>query len=233
MVKRQIAIPLVFGVIGTAVLISLGMWQVQRLAEKEAGLAEIDRRIADAPVSLPDTPTQSDHKYLSVTASGAFLTPELHVLVGAKDLGAGYRLIQPFETQGRRILVDRGFIDLDAKDAIRPLGTAQVTGNLHWPDEVDSYTPAPDLQRDIWFARDVPAMAEALETEPVLLVVRQETPQSVSGLTPLPVDSTNVPNDHLQYAITWFSLALIWAGMTSYFVWRTGRTARAAKGKTT
>ncbi len=231
--KRQIAIPLVFGVIGTAILLGLGLWQVQRLGEKQAELAEIAQRIAKTPIALPGAPVEADDKYLAVEASGVFLGPELHVLVGAKDLGAGYRLIQPFETQGRRILVDRGFFDLEAKDAERPAGAARLIGNLHWPDEVDGYTPEPDMDRGIWFARDVPAMAGALETEPVLLVVRQETPQLTNGLTPLPVGGANIPNNHLQYAITWFLLAVIWAGMTGYFLWRTGRTARAAKGKTT
>jgi surfeit locus 1 family protein len=57
-----------------------------------------------------------------------------------------------------------------------------------------------------------------LGTEPVLIVARSK---SDAGVTPLPVDSSAIPNDHLQYAITWFSLAFVWATMTTYFLWRT------------
>ncbi|UXX82492.1 SURF1 family protein [Roseovarius pelagicus] len=231
--QRRIAVPLVFGVIGTAILIGLGLWQVQRLDEKETELARIDARIADAPVGLPQSPSETVDKYRAVKMEGTFLRPELHVLVGIKDIGAGYRVIQPYETDGRRILVDRGFIKLDAKDDERTPGPAQVIGNLHWPDEVDGYTPAPDEARAIWFARDIPAMADALGTEPLLVVARQEASPMASRVRALPVDSAGIPNDHLQYAITWFSLAVIWAGMTGYFLWRTAGTTRAAKGKAT
>ena len=93
-----------------------------------------------------------------------------------------------------------------------------VTGNLQWPRETDSYTPAPDIRGNTWFARDVPAMAAELGTQPILIVARSQTDPAV---TPMPVDTVGIPNDHLNYAITWFSLALIWAAMTAYFLWRT------------
>ena len=133
--------------------------------------------------------------------------------------GAGYRIISPFRTgDGRKILLDRGFVVSSAKDAVRELGPAEVTGNLHWPDDSDAYTPKPDTATNTWYARDVAAMAQALDTEPVLLVAATPTGAAVR---PLPVGTRNIPNDHLQYAITWFSLALIWAGMTLFFLWRT------------
>lgn len=220
---RRLAVPLLFGLLGAAVLISLGVWQMQRLAWKEAILAEIDSRIAAPPGDLPASPDPERDKYAPVALRGVLTGPELHVLVGVKDLGAGYRLIQPLEVDGRRIMVDRGFIPLDAKTAARPPGPVRLTGNLHWPQEVDGYTPDPDLDRNIWFARDVPAMAEALDTSPVLLVVRRQEGGDATGITPLPVGGADIPNDHLQYAITWFSLALIWLAMTGYLLWRMRR----------
>lgn len=224
---RRFVVPVLFGLIGAGILIALGIWQVQRLAWKEAILADIDRRIAQAPVPLPADPDPVEDEYLSVASEGTLTGPELDVLVGAKRLGAGYRVIQPFETAGRRIMVDRGFIPLEAKDAPRATGAARLIGNLHWPDEVDGYTPAPDLDKGIWFARDVPAMAEALGTEPVLLVVRRQVSGPDADITPLAVDGTAIPNDHLQYAITWFSLAVIWLVMTGYLIWRMRRSAGA------
>ncbi len=220
---RRIAVPLLFGLLGVAILVSLGVWQMQRLAWKQAVLADIEARIAGVPGALPVQIDPERDKYAPVAVAGNLVAPELHILVGAKDLGAGYRLIQPLEIGERRIMVDRGFIPLVAKDSPRTLGPVRLIGNLHWPQEIDGYTPPPDTDKGIWFARDVPAMAAALGTEPVLLVVRRQEGGEPADITPLPVGSVGIPNDHLQYAITWFSLAFIWLVMTGYLLWRMRR----------
>ncbi len=214
---RRILFLLIFGLAGLGVLLSLGIWQVQRLGWKQDVLAEIEDRISAAPVSLPQQVSEDEDKYLPVTISGEMEPGEIHVLVSVKQVGAGYRIIQPFNTEGRTILVDRGFVPTTAKQTERQTGPMEITGNLHWPDEIDSYTPEPDIGANIWFARDVPELAAALGAEPVLLIARSETDPNV---TPLPVDTAGIPNDHLQYAITWFGLALVWAAMTGYFLWR-------------
>ncbi|MDK3017108.1 SURF1 family protein [Pseudodonghicola flavimaris] len=224
---RRLLFLLIFGIAGTAILVALGNWQVRRLAWKEAVLAEIETRIAAAPEPLPATPDPEADRYLPVTVAGTMEPGELDVLISTKDLGAGYRLIAPFVTEtGRRIMIDRGFIPTVDKSAARGIGAMTVTGNLHWPDEVDSFTPEPDTAANIWFARDVPRMAAALRTEPVLLIARSETDP---GVLPLPVDTVGIPNDHLQYAVTWYGLALIWAVMTLYFLWRTRARSRSSK----
>lgn len=214
---RRILFLLIFGLAGLGVLIWLGVWQVQRLAWKEDILAEIEARIAAEPIDLPETVSEEDDKFLPVTVAGEMEPEEIHVLVSVKQVGAGYRIIQSFSTEDRTILVDRGFVPTTAKQVERLNGSMEVTGNLHWPDEIDSYTPEPDIEDNIWFARDVPNLAAALGAEPVLLIARSETDP---GVTPLPVDTAGIPNDHLQYAITWFGLALVWAAMTGYFLWR-------------
>ncbi|MEP2027487.1 MAG: SURF1 family protein [Paracoccaceae bacterium] len=209
---------LTFGLAGAAVLIGLGVWQMQRLAWKHGVLAQIDSRIAAPPVAVPQSPDPEADKYLPVLAAGEILQGEAHVLVSIKDVGAGYRIIAPYLLPGgRRILLDRGFIGISAKDMPRSIGPIEVTGNLHWPKETDKYTPEPDLETNTWFARDVAALALSLDTLPVLLIART-TSESDPSVTPLPVDSAGIPNDHLQYAITWFSLAFIWLVMTGFFL---------------
>ena len=209
---------LTFGLTGLAILLSLGVWQLQRLEWKEGILDEIDTRMAGEPEALPASPDPVRDKYLPVRVSGTILPGELQVLVSRKSIGAGYRLIAPLRTDdGRRILIDRGFVRAAERDGVRALGPVEVTGLLHWPQETDSYTPEPDLASNTWFARDVSKMARALDTEPVLLVAQSQTDP---GVTPMPVDTSAIPNDHLQYAITWFSLAFIWVAMTAYFLWR-------------
>ena len=218
--RRTIFI-LIIGLIGIAVLLSLGIWQVQRLAWKEGILAEIDAKIEGAPSALPLSPTVQAHKYQPIEVSGRFLETRIRVLVSQKLIGAGYRIIQPFQTDGRVILVDRGFVKIDQTEDLRN-DQATILGNLHWPEEVDQYTPEPDLTRDIWFARDVPKLAAALNADPILVIAREITPSS-EKVSPIPISSSGIPNDHLQYAITWFSLVAVWAGMSGLFLFGTRR----------
>ena len=217
MFKRMIA-PLVIGIGGIAILLSLGIWQVQRLAWKERVLAQIEARIAAPAGPLPAAGTKPT-PYQPVQVTGDIEGPELHVLVSRKTIGAGYRIISALRLgDGRRILLDRGFVVDEDKDVIRPAQQGiTVSGNLHVPDDRSSSTPANDPDANIWFARDLPQMADALRTEPLLLIARSDTGQ---GVEPLPVSTEGIPNDHLEYAITWFSLALVWLGMTLYQLWR-------------
>ncbi len=221
MTTRMI-IPLLFGLIGAAILMSLGNWQHHRLNWKTAVLADIDAAILADPVAVPAMPTQADHEYLPVIADGTTTTDEITILASTKQIGAAYRIISVFETDGRRLLLDRGFVPLTDKDTPRRATELTVTGNLYWPDEVNSSTPAPDITASIWYARDIPAMAAALNTEPVLIVARDATDPVI---TPFPVDSSAIPNNHLEYVLTWYGLAIVWLGMTGYFLWRMRRTA--------
>ena len=215
---RRMIVPLLIGLLGGAILILLGVWQMQRLTWKEGVLAEIDARIVAAPVPLPATPDPVADRYLPVTVSGRFTGEHLDVLVSRKQIGPGVRVVQVLETQdGRRVMVDRGFVPQDDRDAPRVSGPVTVEGNLHWPDEIDGFTPPPDTATGLWFARDVAAMAVALKAEPVFIVARAPTGGDIE---PMPVDSSGIPNDHLNYAITWFSLAAVWLGMTAYLLWR-------------
>lgn len=223
---KRFAFLLTIGLGGAAILMSLGVWQVQRLAWKEGILQEIDARISDAPVALPSAPDPTTDAYLPVEVAGTLRAEYLRVLVSKKQVGAGYRIIRPMIHPEGDILIDLGFVPVSQTQQLRfeegPV--TRVIGNLQWPQETDSYTPEPDLTDNIWFARDVQAMAKALDTRPVL-VVRRDAPQSGGPVTPMPVDTAAIPNDHLQYAITWFSLAAIWLLMTLYFL-RRGAAAK-------
>ena len=217
---RPILFAAVVGLGGVALLIALGVWQVQRLDWKRGVLAEIEARIAADPVALPAAPDPVADRYLPVAVEGRYLGRPLRVLIGRAGSGAGWRLVQAFETgEGRRILVDRGVIPAGGA-ALPGEAPGRVVGNLLWPDEVDRFTPAPDVDGNIWYARDLPGMARQLGTEPVLVVARSATGE---GIAPLPVSTEGIPDNHLQYAITWFSLAVVWAGMTGLWLWRIRR----------
>ncbi|MEM9438403.1 MAG: SURF1 family protein [Pseudomonadota bacterium] len=216
---------LLIGGAGTAVLLWLGFWQLARLEWKEGVLAEIDARIADAPVAVPAVPDVEADRFRAVAADGVLGEEEIHVLVSAKGFGAGYRVIRALDLGERRVMVDLGVIRTEAKEAARPGGAIRVAGNLHWPDEVDSFTPENDVAGNIWFSRDVPVLAETLGTEPVLIIATGAEPP-LPGVTPFPVDTSGIPNDHLGYAVTWFGMAAVWVSMTALFLYR-GRRKRA------
>lgn len=219
---RNYLVPLIFGIGGSVILVSLGVWQLQRLAWKESVLSQIEARIAAHPSLLPDVPEIGADRFVPVVVSGDFDGTDIPVFLSHEG-GPIYRLVAAFETDsGRRIMVDRGGVpargDPDPAMRTAPMTAVQVTGNLHWPDEVDEWTPEPDV-RGVFFGRDVAQMAEVLNTEPVLIVARE-----ISANTPptalLPVASAGIPNNHLGYAVQWFGLAFVWVGMTLFLLWR-------------
>ena len=219
----RLIIPFIFGLVGATILVSLGLWQIQRLQWKQSVLSDIEDRIMAVPVAVPLRPDPRADRYLPVIATGVVGPEFIRILASQKRIGAGYRVISPLQVGTRSILLDRGFVKHD--EAVPPSleQPVKLVGNLHWPDEVDRYTPKPDYSRNIWFARDLPALAAALKTEPVLFVLRQtlDPPEARAAVvSPLPVDTKGIPNDHLQYAITWFLLAAIWLFMTGYFITR-------------
>lgn len=216
---RRLVFPLILGIVGCAILIQLGLWQLSRLEWKKSMLDRIEVGIAADPVPLPATVDPS-MKYLPVTVSGTTTGAEIDVLSQSPLRGAGYQVVSRFVTDdGRAILLDRGFIPQEARKVERPPVRLVVRGNLHWPDEKGGATPDPNLDENIWFARDVPAMAAALGTEPVL-VVASFVQGDAQGVEPMPIQVEGIPNSHLSYAVQWFLLAAVWAGMTGGLIWR-------------
>jgi surfeit locus 1 family protein len=215
---RSFVFTVVIGLGGLAILISLAAWQVQRLDWKTKLIAEIEAEIHAEPVRLIDAVDPDQRRYAPVTIAGVFGESHVRVLASRKSIGPVYRVIRPFDAEGYgRILVDLGWIRDQVPVPDAPKQRVTLRGNLDMPHEVDSFTPAPDRAANIWFAREVNALATDLSTEPVLVVLSSIDGADL-GITPWPVDTSNIPNDHLQYAITWSSLALIWAGMNIFFL---------------
>jgi surfeit locus 1 family protein len=175
------------------------------------------------PVDLPVTLSQARDNYRAVIASGTPTGQEIHVLDSGTAAGTGYRVVSKFVlTDGRSVLLDQGLLPLDDKAMAPQTRAMQVIGNVLWPDDVNASTPDPDLSKNIWFGRDVITMSAHLDTMPLMIVMRDSN-RPDPRLTPLPVDTLNIKNDHLEYALTWFGLALVWAIMTLFLIFRTLR----------
>lgn len=226
MTRTRILFVLCGGLVGTAILLSLGFWQVDRMSQKREIIAGIEARTLHAPVALPAAPASDSDRYRAVAAEGRFDGREVHVLSSRDGVGPGVRVIAAFETDaGRRVLVDRGFLSDAGRRARTASGSdeaVELIGNLDWPRDSDRFTPDPDLGRNLWFSREVAPIAAFLETEPVMIVLRSST-ESAPDVLPVPLESFDIRDDHLEYALTWFSLAVIWAGMTAMLAWRMRR----------
>lgn len=221
------------GFLGVGVLVSLGTWQLRRLAWKEGLIARIEAVIADAPVPLPAAPDPARDRYRAVTVAGHFTGPQTRILTSLPGHGPGYLLVAGFRADdGRTILLERGYVPDSAPLVPPPPGGQRVTGNLDWPDDLTPGMAAHDAARDIWVGHDLPGLAAQLGAQPLLVIAREGGQEGAGAGTiavpvPVPVPVTAaLRNDHLGYALTWFGLAAVWAGMTGAWLWRI-RTGRA------
>ena len=216
--NKRMWVLILLGSAGFAVLCGLGIWQIQRLYEKRGQLDAIIAGISTPAVALPESPNPDTDRYRPVTAEGRFTNEQLYVLSGKAMIGAGVRVVSVLQTtDGRRILVDRGFLPDAEKHKTLTVTNVKISGNLMWPQDSNSYTPPPDTKTGLWFARDTAAMAALLNTEATLIVANAPTGD---GIEAIGVDASTIPNDHQGYAITWFSLAFVWALMTVALAWR-------------
>ncbi|MEI7572514.1 MAG: SURF1 family protein [Phenylobacterium sp.] len=222
--------------IGLAILIALGNWQLQRRVWKEALLARIARLESAAPVdaaqALSKARTPADLDMVRVRLACPGISGAAFVeLYGLLDGHSGRRLVSacPLGTGGSAtLLVDRGFID-DAETArpvvrtVTPGGASEmVTGILRVPDPPGSFTPKADLAKRLWFSRDVVAMAATLggsRPAPVMLMAESRTNPDLPALTPSPLPAV-ISNRHMEYALTWFGLAGALAGVYAARLWK-------------
>lgn len=215
--RKPELIPLLF-IIGAIALFScLGVWQVKRLAWKTNLLAEIAHQ-----QSLPALGTLpqdiSGLEYRNVKLTGIFLyNKTLRRAGGMQDEGPGFFLIAPFklEDDGRVILVNRGFSP-EGKES-KPAGLQVVTGVIRPLRQRRPFSPDNIPAKNIWFYEDMPAMSQATGLQLTPLMV-EAVGKRQHGIYPIPSDGTIfLRNDHLQYAITWFSLAIIAMVMFAFY----------------
>ena len=212
--------------VGLAILVALGMWQLQRLTWKEALLARIARLETAAPVpaaqALDQAASPADLDMVRVRVDCPGLSRAAFVeLFGLTDGTPGRRLISACPVASSRygsLLVDRGFVPADISARPGPegqLGPVSVTGVLRVPDRPSLFTPKPDSAGRLWFNRDIPAMASTLgapRPAPVMLMAETASNPEFTALTPAPLPAA-ISNRHLEYALTWFGLAAALLGV--------------------
>lgn len=214
----------------TTVFVALGVWQVKRLHWKLDLIARVDARVNAAPVPAPAPAdwaavNASDDEYRHVTVSGLLLNQAETRVYASTELGPGYWVLTPLRAaDGSIIFVNRGFVPSDRKDpATRPEGQVSgpvtITGLLRVNEPKGTLLRSNVPAADRWYSRDVTAMAEARHLDNVApyFIDADKTPNPgglpVGGLT-----QVVFPNSHLQYALTWFAMALMSIGMAGYLI---------------
>lgn len=221
--KRSILKLSLFALAGFAMLVALGAWQLQRLAWKEGLIARVEARVHADPVGLDEAMQRAnsdgDIEYLRIRARGHFLNGKERHLYTVVEGRPGWRVITPLETTGGAIvMVDRGFVPEGLKDAPRRSeglieDETTVTGLARAPGKANAFTPESDLERNRWFWRDLDGMAVSVLTTDqrerlVPFFVEAEASGVPGGWPKGGVTRIDFPNRHLEYAVTWFGLAL-------------------------
>jgi surfeit locus 1 family protein len=213
---RSLLWPTIWSALGLLLLLGLGTWQVQRLHWKEGLIAERNAALAAAPVALPKTLDEARAlEFHPVRAEGEFLNDhELYINAQSFSGAAGFHIVTPFRlVDGAIIFIDRGFVPTDRRaPATRAdgeiAGHTAVTGLLRLPEPAGWFTPANEPQKNSWFSIDLPAMAQAAGVDDALPFYIDAGKAPVPGAWPQGGQTiTDLPNNHLQYAITWYALA--------------------------
>jgi surfeit locus 1 family protein len=223
--RRRFPIGLTLAMLAAlAILLALGTWQLQRLAWKRDLLVRI--AALQAAPAQPLTPVlvrrasgeDVDFTRVTVVCPGLATAPFVE-LYGLRDGQSGSRLISACKLDGAAygaILVDRGFVD--GAISARPAVTADqapmtVTGVLRSAEAASRFTPS--NKPSLFFSRDVAAMAKALKAAgpaPVFLMAETSTNPDWKALVPAPIPA-EIPNRHLEYALTWYGLAAALLGV--------------------
>jgi surfeit locus 1 family protein len=224
--------PSIVASIMIAIMVSLGTWQVHRLAWKTDLLATIAARMNGEPIPLPASiPDPSGWTFRRVQVSGHFAADHALWLYGRTyDGKAGIHLLVPLiRAEGDAILVDRGFVPIEHGsdlDTYRPAdGPAEVDGIVRLPEAGGLFVPGNQPDKNIWYTVDVAAMSKATgqTLAPVYIAAKADGstgwPAATGG-----TEGTGIPNDHRSYAIFWYSMAVVLAGI--YVISSVSRTPK-------
>lgn len=224
-----------------AVLVGLGTWQVQRLHWKEDLLATIASRVEQRPVSVGEVRTRATQpgglEYTPVTARGSFLHDREMFFFATHGGQSGWFVYTPLalapdedRASGETVIVNRGFVPYDRRDPAarpgsQPEGEVTVTGLAREaPDGKPGFiVPDNNPAERTFYWKDWAAMAAAagLEAGATVPFFIDAGPASEPGGLPIGgVTIVDMPNNHLQYAVTWYGLAAALVAVAGAWFWR-------------
>jgi surfeit locus 1 family protein len=231
MIFRPLPILTIVTSVALAILIGLGFWQLERREEKHALLDQIAQRMiapADSIEALLIDEPQAPFRH--ATAQGTFEhAQESYVFAPRSDDNGtrlGYKVITPLRlTASAIVLVDRGWVPQEKRAAATRLkgqieGVVTIRGLLRPASSPGLFTPDPNVAEHIWYVHDIAAMAAAFGLKPATTLYLEASTPVAGGPEPT-TEMPEIPDNHLQYALTWFALAFVL--MVVYFVFHHSR----------
>ncbi|MBL8575713.1 MAG: SURF1 family protein [Mesorhizobium sp.] len=217
----------VFVVAGIALFVSLGVWQLQRLAWKLDLIETVETRLAAEPVDAPGPSlwpelSAANGAYRRVRISGHFTGARPALVQAVTQLGPGFWVVEPFQTdRGFVVLVNRGFATKLEADRLPGMLANRVTltGLLRISEPGGAFLRSNDPAVDRWYSRDVTAIAKARGLDDVAPYFIDADASAISKAPPIGgLTVVRFRNHHLIYALTWFGLAATLAGWTVYLI---------------
>ncbi|MSP48066.1 MAG: SURF1 family protein [Alphaproteobacteria bacterium] len=199
------------------VLIALGSWQANRLAWKEELIRAFAERVSAEPfTTAPAGRAVEEVEYRRIRLSGRYLNDREMFLAGRTFNGrGGWAVLTPFQAaDGALVIVDRGWVPLDKKERqTRPQslidGPTTVEGVIRRANIRNYFTPDNEPEKNLWFSADVEAMARRAGLPEIRPYLVEGLRQPIPGGFPVGGEiQVALRNDHLQYAVTWFALAV-------------------------
>jgi surfeit locus 1 family protein len=229
---------LVFAALVFSIFAALGTWQIERRHWKLDLIARVNQRVHADAVAAPSTDqwrqlNAPNDEYRRIRVIGTFM-PEHNTLVQAVTaLGSGFWVLTPLRlTDGTAVMVNRGFISAEAKQTaavarVDDTTTSNVTGLLRMTQPGGAFLHQNDPINNRWYSRDVFAIAAAKGLTQVApyfvdadasLIPTIKTSASNPDLVPIGgLTVITFHNNHLVYALTWYTLATMVAGAMGYF----------------
>lgn len=229
-----------------AVLIGLGTWQMQRKTWKEALIERIEERTKAAPIPVTDIGTKvvpDTIGYYRVSATGRFLHDREQYLWSPDPRhGPGFHVYTPLQLQdGRFVLVNRGYVPERLRSPATRMqgqiaGPTTVVGLLRLPAERSAFSPERDTKGGTWYWRDITGMIAAAlpgNTAKALpfAVDAEAEPANPGGWPKGGTTILSLPNRHLEYALTWYGLALTLIAVVGAFLSGRIRGRKAAASR--
>ena len=224
--------------------LTLGVWQMERREWKRDILDRMAANQAATPLSL-DELLKGDplrHEYGRVKVAGSFLhDKEFHLAARSLKNKVGLQLVTAFKTDdGKIVLFDRGWIPSEKKEPAKRAegqvpGRVELTGIVRRNQERRQFAPENAPDKNVWFHVDVPLMRRmaGAPSDPKLdaFFLDADAAPNPGGVPIGGQTRLDIPNDHLQYAITWFLIALAMAGVYLAYHWENGRLTIAGRTK--
>jgi cytochrome oxidase assembly protein ShyY1 len=222
--NRSLLVPVGAALLAFAVLLGLGTWQLERKSWKEGLIAKLEQRLNEAPVALPPASewpgmTPDGWEFTRVRLRVQFLKDvDALVYTSGSQIrddvqGAGYFVFSPaLGLDGKQVVINRGYVPARAYPAAS--GVIEIVGTVRFPEAPSWFVADHDAAGQIWTVRDPALMAKVRgwgEVAP--FYIEQESPVPPGGLPHPAALKVRLPNNHLQYAMTWYGLAVVLAVM--------------------